>query len=384
MKIRKEVLGDGRVVYRARGVSVGKDPATGKRAQRTITCRTKHEVEAELKRIGHQVDRGTYVKPWDGLVPELIDGYLANGADQWEANTRLSYANALQPAREWFAHRKARSVVREDIEDYKRHLQTACCWRGGKPGTALSPRSVNLALGQLQAAFDLAELDGKVARNPVRHVRRVKRADTEHGEWSESEVQRFIAAAATDRLHAAWLLSLLGLRRAEVAGLKWSDISLTGGTLTIARTRVLVGGRVIEKCPKSRRSARVLPLFEPVTSALAALYTAQSAEREAAGPAYEAEVDDGYVACDELGAPLHPERLSDNFARLARLAGLPKIRLHDTRATVNGVLERAGVSENLRACWLGHTVAVNKASYLRPASDLAPVSDTIGRIFQAA
>jgi hypothetical protein len=52
-------------------------------------------------------------------------------------------------------------------------------------------------------------------------------------------------------------------------------------------------------------------------------------------------------------------------------------------SATSGLLERAGVSESLRAAWFGHTVAVNKSAYLRPPSDLAPVSDAIGRIFEA-
>jgi integrase len=365
------------------------------RAQRTITYRTKHELEAELRRIGHAVDKGTYVKPWDGLVPELIDSYLRNGADQWEANTQLSYANALQPAREWFAHCNARSVVREDVEDYKRHLLTSGRKRGGTPGTALSPRSVNLAIGQLQAAFDLAERDGKVARNPVRFVKRVKQAKSARSTWSEAQVRQFIAAAAGDRLYACWLLSLLGLRRAEVLGLMWSDVSFTEGTVTIARSRVLVNAKVIEKAPKSRRSTRVLPLFPPLTTspgedadlgALEALFAFQGCEKAAAGAAYPAEMNDNYIAVDELGAPLHPERLSDGFARLCREAAVPLIRLHDPRASVNSLLEKLGVSDNLRAAWLGHTIAINRSAYLgapRP-EDLAVISAALGKIFRAA
>jgi integrase len=385
IKIRKVVLKDGSVRYRARGVSVGKDPATGKRAQRTITCKTKHEVEAELRRIGHAVDRGTYQRPWAGLVPELIDSYLDNGADQWEANTRLSYANALQPAREWFAHRKARSVVREDVEAFKSHLLTSGRRRGGTPGTGLGPRSVNLTLGQLQSAFDLAERDGKVARNPVRFVKRVRPGERDRATWSEEQVRRFIEAAASDRLYACWLLSLLGFRRAEVLGARWSGANLLAGTITIARTRVLVNGQVIEKGPKSRRSARTLPLFEPVTGALEALYARQAAEKDAAGPAYAADVDSGYLAADELGQPLHPERYSDEFARLCREADVPVTRLHDTRASVNSLLEKLGVSDSLRAAWLGHTIAINRSAYLgapRP-EELAVISTALGRIFQA-
>jgi hypothetical protein len=54
---QKIVLKDGTVRWRARGVSVGKDPASDKRAQRTIICRTRRELEAELARPGHAVSQ---------------------------------------------------------------------------------------------------------------------------------------------------------------------------------------------------------------------------------------------------------------------------------------------------------------------------------------
>jgi integrase len=130
----------------------------------------------------------------------------------------------------------------------------------------------------------------------------------------------------------------------------------------------------------------VLPLFEPVTSALEALYARQGAEKEAAGVAYPADVDGNYIAVGELGAPLHPERLSDEFGRLCSVAGLPRCRLHDTRASVNSLLEKLGVPDSLRASWLGHTIAINRSAYLgapRP-EELAVISTALGKIFKAA
>jgi integrase len=70
------------------------------------------------------------------------------------------------------------------------------------------------------------------------------------------------------------------------------------------------------------------------------------------------------------------------FHRIA--GGLPKIRLHDTRGSVTDYLERRGVPETLRASWLGHTIAVNRGSYLsapRP-EELAAISDTLGPLFR--
>ena len=57
-------------------------------------------------------------------------------------------------------------------------------------------------------------------------------------------MKKFLGKASRDRLHAAWRLSLYGLRRGEVLGLRWSDIDLKAKTLTVNQARVLVEYRV--------------------------------------------------------------------------------------------------------------------------------------------
>ena len=105
---------------------------------------------------------------------------------------------------------------------------------------------------------------------------------------------------------------------------------------------------------------RTLPLDPDLVAALRVLRKQQAAERLAAGQAYEAS---GYVAVDELGAPVHPEWLTDEFGRIANRAGLPRIRLHDARHSMNSLLAAAGVPDHMRAAWCGHTVAVNVSTY---------------------
>lgn len=365
--------------YRAWGVSTGKDPVTGKRTQRTITGCTKGAVEAEIRRIGVQVDEGTYSTPWNGTVPELIDSYLAWKAGSWELNTQASYKHALESAREFFRYYKSRAVTREDVQRFREHELARGRRRGGVPGTGLSARSVNLTLGQLQAAYSLAGKDRKVAVNPVLFVDRVPGDSRDHGTWTEEEVRRFLATAASDRLAAAWLLSMLGLRRAEVLGLRWTDISRDARTLTIRRTWVLVESKPVEKGPKSKRSARTLPMLDVLAAALDKLEAVQFGELEAAGPAY---ANSGFVVLDELGQPFGIERYSDEFHRIAKEAGLPRIRLHDTRATMNSILEKLGVPETIRAAWFGHTIAVNRGSYLgAPELDeLRPAGTVMSRV----
>ncbi len=106
-------------------------------------------------------------------------------------------------------------------------------------------------------------------------------------------------------------MTLYGLRRGEVAGLRWDAVDLDAGTITIGLARVLVYGRVVVKAPKSERGYRTLPLDGDLVAALRALRKRQAAERLAAGRPTRRR---GYVAADELGAPVHPEWLTDEFA----------------------------------------------------------------------
>ena len=60
-------------------------------------------------------------------------------------------------------------------------------------------------------------------------------------ERAPDEIRRALRAADKDSNGHLRYLALSGLRRAEIAGLKWSDIDFTAGTLTIARGRVQSG-----------------------------------------------------------------------------------------------------------------------------------------------
>lgn len=68
-----------------------------------------------------------------------------------------------------------------------------------------------------------------------------------------------LRAADEDRNGHLWYLALSGLRRGEIAGLRWSDIDFAAGTLTIVRGRVQAGaGTVVENAPKALPSSRTL------------------------------------------------------------------------------------------------------------------------------
>jgi hypothetical protein len=174
-------------------------------------------------------------------------------------------------------------------------------------------------------------------------------------ERAPDEIRRALRAADKDRHGHLWYLALSGLRRAEIAGLKWSDIDFTAGTLTIARGRVQAGaGNVVEGDPKTLSSRRTLPLDDGLVGILRRASVRYAEERLALGAAH---ADSGYVAVNEAGQPYTPDTLTRMWHKLAKAAGVRPIRLHDARHSCGTALHLRGVPLAVIAKWLGHADA---------------------------
>jgi integrase len=390
--IRKIELKDGTVRYRL-VVDIGHDE-NGKRQQITRTFDKLKEARAELSRIRHEMDRGTFVKPSELTVSEYLDEYFTGATRGRRESTKASYRYAFLPVRERLGARKLQSITKADIEDLVDWMLTAGRRRGGEPGTALGARSVRLTLGRLKAAFEMAVNEGKLVRNVVKLVQPPEYRPQERGTWSQTEVRTFLRAASQDRLHAAWRLSLYGLRRGEVLGLRWSDVDLKAKTLTVNQARVLVDCKVRIEPPKSSNGQRTLPLDDAAVSALTELRKRQARESETVGLAYRAglvDLDwytpgDEYIVTDELGIPLYPEFYSDEFARLLARIGLPKIGLHDSRHTTLSLMEKAGVPISIVSKWAGHyDSAFTMRTYVHASDeDLEQARQALAKIHKIA
>jgi integrase len=379
-KIHSRTLPDGRRRYWWR-VDTGRGP-DGKRIQEYRTFDRRADAVAELARVMNEAGRGVYVRPSHETLTEHLAAYLEGATRNLRTSTRRNYEDALLPARERLGGKRLQAITRADIEGLVTWMLAAGRRRGGKPGTGLSARSVRLTLGRLTAALESAVAEGKLARNPARYVKPPAHTPRERETWTAAEVRAFLAVADADRLAACWRLSLYGLRRGEVLGLRWRDIDLTGAALTIRQARVLAGYEVRIEEPKSRNGIRTLPLDDGLVSSLKAMKAQQAAERLAAGPAYERT---GYVAADELGHPVHPEWYTDEFHRVTDRAQVRRVRLHEARHTALSLMEHAGVPVSILAAWAGHySGAFTMSQYVHAnPDDLAAGRDALAAVYRS-
>jgi integrase len=128
--------------------------------------------------------------------------------------------------------------------------------------SGMAPKSVNNTMGVLRAILRYAGRKRKIDHAPQFDVLDVR--GQEFDRLSEEEYAQFVAAQTTeDALIVTLLCGDAGLRRAEVAGLWWEDISFKTNQLEVKRQ--LEGGRYLT--PKSGKP-RIVPLTARLAKAL--------------------------------------------------------------------------------------------------------------------
>jgi integrase len=137
---------------------------------------------------------------------------------------------------------------------YRGLLETGL--RKGSDG--LAPKTVRNIHGGLHAALRDAVRWGYVARNVAVAADLPKSMAPEMRVWSPKQLRVFLDHVRGDRLYAAWLLfATTGMRRGEVAGLRWVDVDLDAGRVSPRRPRMVVNHQVLvseRKMAKGRRS----------------------------------------------------------------------------------------------------------------------------------
>jgi len=325
------------------------DPATGKRHQQSKGgFASEAEAQRHLNSVLAQVQAGTFRRDTRLTVKQLFEDHWlpVKDSEGHKPNTIAYYENVIKGVATRIGGLHVTELTPAVVAKMVKGMETA----------GLSQRSRQAAVGTLKAATAWAARPSVrlIPMDPLAEYRRPSlKSDARAVQaWSIEEARTFLASVADDRFVACWSLLLTrGLRRGELAGLRWAAIDLDAKRLTVKASRVVVNARVIDSSPKVGHG-RTVPLDGRLVVLLRALRATQEAEAEIAAEAYQ---HTGYVMTDGLGRPMHPDSISRRFDNLVSKVGLPRLTVHGLRHTAATAMLASGVPTKVVSEMLGHS-----------------------------
>ena len=334
----------------------GPPDASGKRKQISETVRgTKKEAENVLRERLQAVEQGSYVAKSQDTVGEFLDRWLDTyAATNTSPSTQRGYAAVVRRyLRPGLGHLAVQGLTGAGIQA----VYAALVERG------LSATTVTHVHRVLSQALSHGVKSGLLVRNAAQAATppRIRRRDVEM--WDARTINEFLQAATGSPYLAFYHLAILtGMRRSELAGLRWQDVNLTAATLSVVRTLHRINGKgLVVSQPKTTKSRRSIALSPDAVDLLHATRGTQLERRLVAGEAWE---DAGYVFTQAEGKPLHPDKVSNVFHSIVVKAGLPHLTLHGLRHAHATLLLEAGVHPKVVSERLGHaSVAITLDIY---------------------
>ena len=329
------------------------DPVTGKRRQKSQTISgTKRDADRALREILLSIEQGAYVKPNKINLGELLGKWLIEYASMNTTDrTQESYASIVE--RHLIPGLGRVSLV----ELQAQHIQSYYANKLSKGRTdgkgGLSARSVVYHHRILSKALDYAVKMGLVVRNVAKVVEPPRVARKTMQTLSPEEATRFLdAARETDYYVYFSTLLYTGLRRGELLALRWRNMDLDDGTLTVVETAYRLGnGEYRIKEPKTQQSRRTVTLPSSLVELLKVYRADQELLRIQLGVSLDAD-DFAFIRPD--GSPINPNAVTLAFRRIIKRAGLKSIRIHDLRHTHATLMLKAGIHPKVVSERLGH------------------------------
>lgn len=242
-------------------------------------------------------------------------------------------------------------------------LRQAVRWQllGSNPARDVKPPKVgNADDGGEPACWSASEVAAFLDHVDVNCCR--ERTIQEHRRRKNGVEYKYSRTITPDPMLRAlmYILATTGMRRGEACGLQWRDLNRETGYLSVRRSRVDVGGRVMESPPKTRRGRRQIQLAPDTMSVLAEWRRIQNKERLRCGGLWEDQEDHIFTHAVYFTKPVRhgvvakPNWITAAYRRLRESSELPARRLHDLRHSWATAGLEAGEPMRAVADHLGH------------------------------
>lgn len=348
MAERRRANGEGSVFQRADGRWCGAMYVTesdDRRVRRRVYGRTRREAEDKLLELRRKDESGIPIPSSKLTLERFLREWLSQiVAPRVRPNTLAHYTfhidKYLVPD---LGQRQLGKLSAREVRLYLDSL--------GRAGRGV--RTIRYVHATLRAALEDAVREELIEKNVAKLVRPPSAPRADRHPLTVDEVKVLFRQTRKDRLHALLVvIALLGLRRSEVLGLRWEDVDLDAGTLTVNQGLHRVGGQLQVMPTKTARSRRTLPLPEVVVEVLREHRDRQEKERVDLAEQWPSS---GFVFTTPIGTPIDPDNCSKFVQASLKAAGVRKVRMHDFRHGCVSVLLALGVPPRIVMEIAGHS-----------------------------
>ena len=328
-----------------------RDPETGRRKRKWHTFEgTKRAAQTECSRLITAVDGGGYAEPSKLKLGEFLETWLESVQTQLAPKTFERYSDIVRKnLNPLLGGVMLTSLKPVNISTaYAKALQSGR--RDGSGG--LSAATVLYLHRVLRHALRQAVIWDMLARNPADKVEAPRVERKQMKALNADETARLLAHFRPTRMFMPVVLgALCGLRRGEIAAMKWKRVDLTACTISVVESIEQTNEGTRAKTTKSGRG-RIVALPSLVVEELARHRVRQA---EALLKLGVRQNGDTLLVLREDGVQLKPSSLTHRFAEIIAKSDLPRIRFHDLRHSHATHLLSAGVHPKIAQERLGHS-----------------------------
>ena len=184
-----------------------------------------------------------------------------------------------------------------------------------------------------------AAVNDVIKSNPCEKVTSPKMTKPEHDWYNEDELKSLVSIARDEVLNVPIMLSIIfGLRRGEIAGLKWTDIDFEKKTLTINGSVVRVkqeDGKMEDVYRESLKTdaSHSTYLLDDVSYAFLLNVYKQNQQLISNSNDYKE-----FVCVNKVGERFKLDYITHRFSKFLKKNGMRHIRFHDLRHSALSLL----------------------------------------------
>ncbi len=331
-------------------VEAGED---GKLKRKTVSAKTKDAARIKLKRLMEDQER----LQAEGLPPMDTTVTVSQLLDRWHKvivatrreTTAINYKYIIDshivpfvlPSGRTLGSKKVAKLTFDDVDALV----------DAKSDAGLSPSTRRLIRSVLVQAINQAVKWRIVVRNEAAMSTPVPIKRTEGRSLTPEQAKHLMETLKACPMGSLFTVMLTtGMRRGEALGLRWEDVDLKKGAISVRQQLQRVNGQLKATEVMTERSRRSINVATPTVVALKEHKAAQTKERLAS----VAWRDTGYVFTTGVGTPLDPRNVAKQLESNCLKAKIGKWHPHELRHSAASLMLAAGTPLQVVSAVLGH------------------------------